>query len=131
MKSNILYLDENISTIKQAFYLAFLVNYDFFCFENKIYKVNDSSFKYTNFYFENGIIKTDTNSRFPDFIDLSLIGREIIKKSKKPFKSGEKIGVVTGFSYNNDDPKSRLALIVDNESLVNINICKLNIKENI
>lgn len=120
-------LNQYFKTIEDTLEYAINFNFSFFIFDTKIYQVQDSSYKYTNFYFLNSEIKNDTNSRIPELIHPTFIGLEVIKKSNKPFKSGYKTGIVTGYSINEDSPKLKLAFIIDNDSenLVNVDICKL------
>ena len=114
-------------TIQECFEFALECNFEFFIFDNSIYQIFDNNYKFTNFYLQNGKLKSNTNSVFPEFILTSLIGEEVIKKSNKPFKSGDKTGLVTGYAINTNSPKKRIAFIIDNdpENLVNVNICKL------
>jgi hypothetical protein len=55
---------------------------------------------------------------------------EVIKKSGKPFKSGNKINTVTGETINLQDPKKRLAFtFLEDDSIVSCHQCKEAINE--
>jgi hypothetical protein len=49
------------------------------------------------------------------------IGKKVVKKSGKPFKSNLKIATVKGIIINPDDPKHRQAFVLEEDgSIVNI-----------
>ncbi len=50
------------------------------------------------------------------------IGDSVIKKSGKPFKSGNKIEVVKSFGINEKDPKMRATAIFENGSDCNLDL---------
>jgi len=60
-----------------------------------------------------------------EYIDYeSWVGKEVIKKSGKPFKSSKKIGKVEELAVNLNSSKQ--AFIMDDDSIVDCYICKLN-----
>jgi len=48
-----------------------------------------------------------------------IVGDKVIKKSKKPFKSGLQIETVKGFSINQTDPKKRECVVFEDGSVCN------------
>ena len=53
------------------------------------------------------------------------IGDEVIKISKKPFKSGKQIETVIGLSINSTDPKKRDCAIFSDGSVCNLDMLEL------
>ena len=54
------------------------------------------------------------------------IGKSIVKKSKKPFQSGNKIGTVVGIEINPQSPNGELGFkMKEDDSIVNCKLCKL------
>lgn len=43
------------------------------------------------------------------------IGTKVVKKSRKPFKSGEKIATIKGYCVNPQSPKNRPAYLFDED----------------
>lgn len=55
--------------------------------------------------------------------DSSYIGKTIVKRSARPFKSGSKLAKVTGFSVH--DITSKLCFVLEDQSIVECWRCKL------
>ena len=55
-------------------------------------------------------------------MDNIKIGDKVIKKSKKPFKSGLQIEVVKSLSINETDPKKRDCVVFENGSVCNTHL---------
>jgi hypothetical protein len=51
-----------------------------------------------------------------------LVGDTVVKKSKRPFKNGEKKQTITGFGINEKDPKLRPCAIFSDGSTCNLEI---------
>jgi hypothetical protein len=107
--------------------LAIECGYIFINWDSKVFKIlKTGEIINTDFYIENNILKNNFNTVLPELIDLCLIGCKVSKHSKKPFKSGDKTGIITGFKINEKDPKQNLAFIIDFDSSVNVNKCILS-----
>jgi hypothetical protein len=48
-----------------------------------------------------------------------IVGDKVIKKSKKPFKSGLQIETIKSFSINQTDPKKRECVVFEDGSVCN------------
>lgn len=55
--------------------------------------------------------------------DVSFIGKTIVKRSAKPFKSGDKLAIVTGFSKHPFTKK--LCFVLEDNSIIECFRCKL------
>lgn len=107
--------------------LAIQCWYRFITWETNIFEVfKTGEIIYTDFFIENNTLKNKFNNVLPELIDLCLIGCKVNKRSTKPFKSGDKTGIITGFKINKKDPKQNLAFIIDFDSSVNVNKCILS-----
>lgn len=54
------------------------------------------------------------------------IGDKVIKKSGKPFKSGEKEGIIKEFSINKMSPKQKECAVFEDGSVCNLDVLKKN-----
>lgn len=54
-----------------------------------------------------------------------MLGQKVVKRSNKPFKSGDKINTATGIAINEEDPKKREGFTFEeDDSIVNCELCK-------
>lgn len=55
---------------------------------------------------------------------IGRVGQQIVKRSGKPFKSGDKIGTIAALCCNLQHPRRVLAYVMkEDESIVNVDIC--------
>jgi hypothetical protein len=53
------------------------------------------------------------------------IGDIVIKKSGKPFKSGNREEIIKGFAINEQDPKRKNSIVLSDDSVCNIDMIKI------
>ena len=131
IESNVLYNKSNGEhsslfgyTIDSFARVANEIGYKYIVWNDRYYRVNEKDLIVdTDFYLGDNKIASKKETILVDIIDIPVFGLKVKKKSGKPFKSGEKYGFVTGFSINNDDPKQKIAYVIDGDSIVNIDSC--------
>lgn len=72
-------------------------------------------------------IKVDVEDNLKSGKYIDWIGKEIFKKSGKPFKNGEKTEIVVGIRIN--EYSKKLAFIVSDEVVVDCHQCELTVNE--